>query len=236
MHRAESANWLEEWVFGMLDGVITALALVVTLGLVLDEPTHDTFLTIMAAAVAGTLSMYVGALLSARSRTHVIRSERAREEWEVDHVPEIERREVEEIYRNQGFSPAEVKILTDRVTADKKRWVDMMMRDELGLIEEGEDRAGQHAAIIGFSYLIGAGLLSLPFLFASTTVGSIAGHAFGSAFVVAMALGSLILASVGLLESRFGGTHPLRGAAEMIAIGLATALAVFVVTILLTPA
>lgn len=235
-HAAGSADWLEESVFGTLDGVITSLALVVALDLILAESAHTVFLTVIAASVAGTISMFVGALLSARSRAQLIRRERAREEWEVDHVPEIERREVQEIYEKQGFSPAEVEILVKGVTSDRKRWVDMMMRDELGLPSDEVDRSTRHAGIIGFSYLIGCGLLALPYLFASHTVASLAGHSVGSDFVSSLSIGALVLASVGVLEARFSGTHPVRGAAEMIAIGLAAAIAVFLVTLLLTPA
>jgi vacuolar iron transporter family protein len=235
-HLSGSADWLEEAIFGTLDGVITALALVVTLAVVVTADDHTIFLTVMAAAVAGTLSMYVGARLSAQSRADLIRRERAREEWEVDHVPEIERREVEEIYEKQGFTPAEVKLLTDRVTADKKRWVDLMMRDELGLQEEAKVQPGRHAAIIGLSYLLGCGLLALPFLASSSVVGSVAGRGVGSDFLGSMVLGALTLCGVGVLEARFAGRHPLREAAIMVSVGLATAIAVFVVTTLLTPA
>src|SRR5271156_6564540 len=132
-HQSQGADWLEEAVFGSLDGVITSLGLVVTVGAVLSLTNHAIFLTVIAAAVAGELSMFVGAFLSARSTENLIRRERAREEWEVDHVPHIERQEVEEIYRKQGYTPEETATLVEILTRDKKRWVDMMMRDELGL-------------------------------------------------------------------------------------------------------
>jgi len=96
-HQSQGVEWLEEAVFGSLDGVITSLGLVVTVGAVLALSNHAIFLTVIAAAVAGTLSMFVGAFLSARSTENLIRRERAREEWEVDNVPHVERQEVEEL-------------------------------------------------------------------------------------------------------------------------------------------
>ncbi|HTT26318.1 MAG TPA: VIT1/CCC1 transporter family protein [Thermoplasmata archaeon] len=235
-HQNEGAEWLEEAVFGSLDGVITSLGLVVTVGAVLSLENHAIFLTVIAAAVAGTLSMFVGAFLSARSTENLIRRERAREEWEVDHVPQIERQEVEEIYRKQGYTEAETATLVEILTRDKKRWVDMMMRDELGLPYEPPKRSFRHAAIIGLSYLVGAGIPALPFLYPNDPTRSVLGHAVGVSFLVSLGLGALILATVGVLDAGFAGRSRVRSAAEIIAIGFATAIAVFLVTTLLAPA
>jgi VIT1/CCC1 family predicted Fe2+/Mn2+ transporter len=235
-HKAGDADWLEEAVFGSLDGVITSLALVVTVSAVLQAPDHQVFLTVIAGAVAGTLSMFAGAYLSSRSRAELIRSERAREEWEVDHVPEIERQEVEEIYRSQGFSEEEVAILVRAVTSDKKRWVDMMMRDELGLDPEAPPQPLRHAWVIGFSYLLGGAIPSLPFLLGNTATTEIVGHSVGVTLLISLGLGGLILASVGAFDAGFAGRSRVRGTAEIVAIGFATAIAVFLVTTLLAPA
>lgn len=235
-HRVGEADWLEEAVFGSLDGVITSLALVVTVGAVLAESGKTVFLTVIAAAIAGTMSMFVGAYLSARSRENVVRKERAREEWEVDHVPEIERQEVVDIYRQQGFSEAEVEILVRGLTSDKKRWVDMMMRDELGLEADPPQRSFRHAGIIGVSYLIGGAIPALPWLFGGVSAGRFLGHAVADTLLASLGLGAIILATVGVIDSGFSGRGRLRSALDMLAIGFATAIAVFAVTTLLQPA
>jgi VIT1/CCC1 family predicted Fe2+/Mn2+ transporter len=235
-HQGQGAEWLEEAVFGSLDGVITSLGLVVTVGAVLVLANHAVFLTVVAAAVAGTLSMFVGAYLSARSTENLVRRERAREEWEVDHVPEIERQEVEEIYRKQGYTEEETQTLVQILTKDRKRWVDMMMRDELGLPAEPPARSLRHAAVIGISYLVGAGIPALPFLAPQDPTRVILGHAVGVSFLASLSLGALILASVGILDAGFAGRSRIRSAAEIVGIGFATAIAVFLVTTLLAPA
>jgi VIT1/CCC1 family predicted Fe2+/Mn2+ transporter len=235
-HQSHGAEWLEEAVFGSLDGVITSLGLVVTVGAVLSLTNHAIFLTVIAAAVAGTLSMFVGAYLSARSTENLIRRERAREEWEVDNVPHIERLEVEEIYRRQGYTEEETRTLVELLTRDKKRWVDMMMRDELGLPYEPPKRSFRHAGVIGISYLVGAGLPALPFLFPNDPTRSVLGHDVGTSFLISLGLGALILAGVGVLDAGFAGRSKIRSAVEIIGIGFATAVAVFLVTTLLSPA
>lgn len=234
-HKAGQADWFEESVFGVLDGVITALALVVTVAVVLAEPSHTVFLTVLAAAVAGTLSMFVGALLSSQSRAALIASERKREEWEVDHVPDIERREVEDIYRAQGYGDEEVAILVRHVTSDKQRWVDMMMRDELGLDPDAPPEPLRHAGVIALSYIIGGGIPALPFLLNNGPTTQLLGHALAWTVVASLGLGGLILAVVGVLESRFSGRSVWRGVAQIVSIGFATAILVFLVTVLLAP-
>lgn len=236
-HRIGEAEWLEEAVFGSLDGVITALALVVTVSAVLSEPAHSVFLTVIGAAVAGTMSMFVGAYLSSRSHENLVARERAREEWEVDHVPEIERAEVEEIYHRQGFTDAEVAILVNRLTSDKKRWVDMMMRDELGLEAEPPERSFRHAGVIGGSYLVGGAIPALPFLdTGNARIGWFFGHPVPATLVISLTLGAVVLAAVGLVDAGFSGRSRWRSLVDMLAIGFATAIAVFVVTTVLSPA
>ena len=235
LHFAGSANWLEEAVFGSLDGVITALALVVAVTVVLGEPDRTVFLTVIAAAVAGTLSMFVGAYLSARSRANLVRRERAREEWEVDHVPDIERREIEEIFQRRGFNEEEVAMIVRRITSDKKLWVDTMMRDELGLDPAAAPEPLRHAGIIGLSYLAGGAIPALPFLWNSAAGTEFLGHLLPWDFLGALTVGGVILATIGFAEAGFSGANRARSAIEVLALGLATAITVFLVTTLLTP-
>ena len=160
-HKSERADRLEDSVFGVLDGVITAISLSVATAGVARIGHAGVLLTIVAAAVAGSLSMFTGALLSGRAKADLIRSERAREEREVDELPEEERREVHDIYRNRGLTEEETKILVDAVTSNKRLWVDTMMREELGLPPYPEDQPIAHAGTIGVFYLIG-GILAGP--------------------------------------------------------------------------
>jgi vacuolar iron transporter family protein len=235
-HRAGEADWLEDAVFGTLDGVITAVALAVTVSAVLLASDHQVFLTVIAGAVAGTLSMFAGAYLSAQSRASLIRAERAREEFEVDHMPEIERAEVEEIYRKRGFSDEEVSILVKGVTSDRKRWVDMMMRDELGLDPEAPPRPLRHAWLIGVSYFLGGAIPALPFLSNSRASLSFAGHPVPETLLASLALGGIIMGTVGGLEAGICAQSRTKEALQVVAIGFATAITVFLVTTLLTPA
>ena len=224
-HLAPRADLIEETVFGVLDGVITSMALVVSVALVLQLPAHATFLTVAAAAVAGSISMFVGAHLSSRSRVHLILRERAREEREIVEKPDEERKEVRAIYKARGFSDAEADLLTARVSADPKRWVDMMMRDELGLDPVAIPTPLRHGAAIGLSYLLGSFLPAIPFL--------AGGESTNGMIVAALGIGGAELAVVGVLQAQFAGLNRAYGALEILAIGFGAALAVFAVTTVL---
>ncbi|MCI4369904.1 MAG: VIT1/CCC1 transporter family protein, partial [Thermoplasmata archaeon] len=183
--------------------------------------------TIVAAAVAGSLSMFTGALLSGRAKADLIRSERAREEREVDELPEEERREVHDIYRNRGLTEEETKILVDAVTSNKRLWVDTMMREELGLPPYPEDQPIAHAGTIGVFYLIGGILPGLPYLLTRLSL--------FSELELSVAVGSAELAIVGIVGSLYSSRSWYQSVAEILAVGLGTAAAVLLVTLALQP-
>jgi VIT1/CCC1 family predicted Fe2+/Mn2+ transporter len=224
-HVIQRAPWLEEAVFGVLDGVITSLALVVTVAGVLAIGYRSTFLAVIAAAIGGGLSMFVGALLGARAQARLIGRERAREEREIVERPQVMREELRHIYRSRGFSDGEVEILTNRVTADPKRWVDTMMRDELHLPPEAEPEPFRHGAVIGASYVVAAIIPAIPFLVRTVSL------RFDVA--VSMVLGGLELVGVGVLQARYAEESPLKGIGEVLLAGLGTTLLVLLVTLLL---
>ncbi|MCI4324703.1 MAG: VIT1/CCC1 transporter family protein [Thermoplasmata archaeon] len=226
-HLAHGADRLEDSVFGVLDGVITAVSLSVATAGVVRLDHAGVFLTVVAAAVAGALSMFSGAWLSARGKNDLVARERAREEREVDEKPEEERREVHDIYRARGFSEEETEILLRRITSSKKLWVDTMMRDELGLPPEVEPEPLTHAGTIGAYYLLGGILPALPYLIGWLTV--------FQDLELSVAIASAELAAVGILEARYSGKPWFHGLGEILLIGLGTAVAVLLVTLALQP-
>ena len=170
--------------------------------------------------------MFVGALLSARALSNLIQRERLREEREVVEKPEEERQEVRDIYLARGFTKDETEILVQRVTSDRERWVDMMMRDELGLAE-ADPAPFRHGLVIGASYLLAGILPALPFL----------SHNFPVAqeLWASLSVGGIELVIVGILQAHSSGTSRIRGAGEILLIGIGTALAVFLIIVALQP-
>lgn len=80
--------------------------------------------------------MAVGNYLSTKSKNEYIQKIRRLEEISIENVPDEEIEEVRTIYRDKGFEGAQLEEAVKTITSDKKIWVDTMMKDEFGIIED----------------------------------------------------------------------------------------------------
>ncbi|MCL5117024.1 MAG: VIT1/CCC1 transporter family protein [Firmicutes bacterium] len=151
---------------------------------------HQIIIAGLAAVIAAAVSMSLGQFLSTAAQNEYFLAERQREYREVAEIPHEERAEVEGIYRSQGFSADEVKILTARVTSDPDRWVDFMMKEELGILLDSLDSPWSTAITMAIAVIAGAVPPILPYLLVPNThVAEIWAIIF--AIVVAFGLGVL---------------------------------------------
>ena len=87
----------------------------------------------LANLIADGLSMSIGSYLSKKSEQDNYKKHLKIEAWEIENLPDVERKEIEDIYRKKGFEGKELEIVVTRITSNKKVWLDTMMKDELGL-------------------------------------------------------------------------------------------------------
>ena len=99
----------------------------------------------LAEIAAGSIAMGSGGYLAARTDRDHYESERAREVRETVELPHKEREEVADVFREFGMSEEHIKPVVDAISADQKRWVDFMMRFELGFEEPDPLRARNSA-------------------------------------------------------------------------------------------
>lgn len=163
-----SGDFLRDIVFGANDGVVTSIGFLVGFA---GAVTHQGLIVVagLLEVVAGSASMALGNYLAVKSQKEFHDQMEKIERWEMDNKPEVERKEVEEIYKDMGFSQSEVKLLADRVTADKELWLKVMMRDELGLAKEENGHPVISGIVIGAFFLLGGTLPLLPFMFVTPT-------------------------------------------------------------------
>ena len=125
-------KYLPEVVYGSMDGIVTTFAVVA--GSSGADLTINIILILgISNLLADGLSMSIGSYLSKKSERDSYNKHVRIETWEVENMPDIERREVADIYKAKGFEGAELEIVVNRITSNKKVWVDSMMKDELGL-------------------------------------------------------------------------------------------------------
>ena len=77
--------------------------------------------------------MGLGGYLAARTDTEHYMFEESRENYEIEHMREKETEEVETIFREYGLQGAVLQNVVNAIASDRKRWIDFMMRFELGL-------------------------------------------------------------------------------------------------------
>jgi vacuolar iron transporter family protein len=214
----EASATVRDVVIGMSDGLTVPFALAAGLTGVTGASTHLVVIAGLAEIVAGSIAMGLGGYLAARTDTDHYRSELRREEWETVNLPEKERDEVAEVFRAYGMSEEAITPVVDAIAADKKRWVDFMMKFELGLEDPDPKRARNSAATIALSYIAGGLAPLAPYMFVDNV-------ATGLKLSVVATL--IALFAFGWVKGKLTGLLPLRGGLQTMAIGGLAAAAAF---------
>lgn len=214
-------NYLGEFVYGGIDGSVTTFAVVAgSTGANLDI----SIIIILGFAnlIADGFSMSVGAYLSARSARDNYEKNRQIEYWEVDNIPEKEREEVREIYREKGLEGELLEEVVDVLTADRDRWVDVMMKDELNMVKEDRSPFKIGAVTFGSFLLVGLIPLAAYVFYYLTGSGS-------QLFLVSCILTAIAFVVIGYLKALVNQTNKWKGILETIFLGgSAAVLAYFV--------
>jgi len=221
-HNAKVA--LRDVVIGLSDGLTVPFALAA--GVSVAVASSKIVVTAgLAEIVAGSISMGLGGYLAARTDIDQYASERRREYREVQLVPHIERDEVRDVFREYGLGGKELEQVVDHIVADPDRWVDFMMRFELGLERPKVNQAPISALTIAISYAVGGLVPLVPYVFISDVP---------YALLVSIALTLVALFLFGGYKARMTRTARLRGAIQTTLIGAAAAAAAFGIAHLIT--
>src|SRR5487761_86051 len=153
-HHFTASDTVRDIVIGMSDGLTVPFALAAGLSGAVSDP-RIIVTAGMAEIVAGAIAMGLGGYLAAKVDVEHFASERAREERETVEMPEEEAAEGALIFRGYGLDEANVEAIVHSLRADRRRWVDFMMRFELGLEEPDPRRARTSAWTIALSYMAG---------------------------------------------------------------------------------
>ncbi len=164
----------------------------------------------LAEIVAGAIAMGLGGYLAARTDAEHYSSERARENWEIDNLREKEVQEVTQIFQGYGLQGQVLTTVVTAVTADRKRWLDFMMRFELGLDKPDPKRAPVSAGTIAGAYLVG-GLIPLTPCILTTSI--------SEAFAYSVGFTGVALLVFGGTKGHFTGISMAKSAAQTLLVG-----------------
>ena len=214
-----ASETVRDIVIGMSDGLTVPFALAAGLSGAV-EATAIIITAGLAEVAAGAIAMGLGGYLAARTDAEHFASERAREERETKEMPETEAAEVADVFRSYGLNDDTVATVVNAIRADKRRWVDFMMRFELGLEEPDPRRARTSALTIALSYIAGGLVPLAPYFFFRSVHYALV----GSVIVTLLAL--LVF---GYVKGRFTTARPFRSAWQTVIVGGLAAAAAFVI-------
>ena len=194
-HRSGRSGTLRAVIFGVSDGLVSNLALVMGVaGASADGKLI--LLTGIAGLLAGAFSMAAGEYISMQSQRELFERQIALEAAELEAMPEEEQAELAALYMAKGFSKDEAQRIAARMFENPKTALDALVREELGL---DPDELGSPWGAAGGSFLafaVGAVIPVVPYLFGSGSA------AFAASIVLSLAALFLVGAGVSLLTGR----------------------------------
>ena len=214
-----SSAFITDIVIGMSDGLTVPFALAAGLSGAVQH--NSVVITAgIAEIVAGSIAMGLGGYLAGKTEQEHFQSELKREYAEVETLPEKEKGEIKMIFAQYGINESTQNIIADELAKDKDKWVDFMLKYELGLEKPDANRARNSAATIGISYIVG-GLIPLSAYFFT--------HTPTQGLFISALLTVICLFLFGYFKSKVTGQPPLKGALKVTLIGITAAAAAFVV-------
>lgn len=222
-HHKQTGRYIGDFVYGANDGIVTTFAVVTgSVGASLSP-----FIIIIlgfANLVADGLSMAASSFLSRKSDLEYQEGQRKKEAWEIENLPEIEVQEVRDIFEKMGFTGPDLDRAVEITIKDKKRWVDIMMVHELGIIDDPADQPWKHG-LATFSAFVVAGLAPLlPFIIPAIAQ---------NALILSSIFSGIALFTSGALRTLITPKSWWRGGLEMLAVGSLAAGAAFFVGLIL---
>jgi VIT1/CCC1 family predicted Fe2+/Mn2+ transporter/rubrerythrin len=184
-HRGSRSGTLRAAVFGANDGLVSNLSLVMGIAGAVSE-NHIIVLAGIAGLLAGAFSMAAGEYISMQSQREVFERQIAVEREEMRVMPDVEQRELAQIYRSKGLPQADADRVAAHLMEDPRIALDTKVREELGLDpdELGSPWGAAWSSFVAFA--VGALVPLTPFLLGSGLPALVAalGLSFGALFLV----------------------------------------------------
>ncbi len=210
-HFSHRAGWLRAVVLGANDGIISIAALI--LGVAASDAGRATVLTAgIAGLSAGALSMGLGEYVSVSSQKDAEEADIAKEQWELENVPERELAELTAIYMEKGLEHDLASEVAVALT--EKDALRIHLIEELGITEASVARPWQAAFSSMLAFTVGA---LLPLL-AAGIPGDTASTSVRIGLILAVSVLALFI--LGFTGARLGDAKPARPVARVVLGGI----------------
>ena len=214
----QSSDVLTDIVIGMSDGLTVPFALAAGLSGAVGDHVSLIWIAGIAEVAAGSIAMGLGGYLAGKTEIDHYNSELKKEYWELEHKREREIQEVRDVFLEWGLSKETAEEATQEIIKDDKRWVEFMMKFELGLEEPDPKRARKSAFNIGLSYIIGGMVPLMPYFFVTNSIDGLK---------ISAVITLVCLYIFGFFKSKMTGINPWWGGVKVMFIGAIAAAAAF---------
>jgi VIT1/CCC1 family predicted Fe2+/Mn2+ transporter len=162
--------------------------------------------------------MGLGGYLAGKTEQDHYASELKNEYWELTNKREAEIQEVRKVFLDWGLSKETAEEATMEIIKDDKRWVDFMMKYELGLEKPDPKRATRSAFNIGLSYVVGGFVPLIPYFYVTEALDGLE---------ISAIITLICLFIFGYFKSKITGINPWTGGLKVMMIGALAAGAAF---------
>ena len=214
---SSTGAFFRDFILGGQDGLVNVLGIILGVAVATNDP-KIVIIAGLAATFAESVSMGAVAYTSTRALSDYYRSEEEREKYEIEHMPEKEKKEVYDIYYSKGFKGVLLNKIVSNITSDKKRWLDIMMKEELGLSKEITTPV-KSAIIVFFAALIGSFIPLTSFFFLPMK----------TAVTVSLIISSIALFITGAVEGKINLSNWFKKGLQLMIIGMLAAFVGFIV-------
>ena len=216
---------LSDFILGSQDGLVNVLGVIMGVAIASND-----FNIILAGGLAATfaesISMAAVAYTSTMARRDHYIAELEREKREIRDVPKQEEEEIREILRKWGFDGKDIEEVKNHITANPKAWLEIMMSNELNLAPVASGQATKSALLVGSSAIAGSLVPLIPFV--------VLQHDILSAIITALIVSAAMLFLIGWYKSKITIGKPYRSGLQMAIIGTVSALAGFLIALLVS--
>ncbi len=221
-HNEMDGEWLRDLIFGGQDGLVNVLGLVLGVA----TATSDARIVIiagLAAMFAEGISMGAVAYTASKATMEFYEREKKRELREIKKIPHEEKEEVKRIYYRKGFRGKQLEMIVQKLTANRERWLQVIMEEELKL-QNPRETPLQSAVIVTIAALVGALFPLIPFFIFPVQ----------TAAIISVPFSLIVLFLAGSIKGRFTKVVWWRSGLELALIGTGAALVGFAIGKLLS--
>ena len=207
---------IRDFVFGMEDGLVSNLGLV--LGVAAGGGNASTIILAGAASMfAGAFSMSAGSYLSSKSQREIYEHEIETAREDLSKNPRKCYEEMRSSWMREGLSKEEIDRLLKRSSRYKhpEFVCNYMVQKRVGISKEKLEIPFKNAFAMFFSFLLGSAFPLIPFLVSKFNYLSLF-----QAGVIASALTMVALFGVGLAKTMYAKLNRFKSGFEVVLIGL----------------